>query len=166
MITIVQTDSTLEFSNRVSAGMRALVFLFGLIPLLAPYELIFKVRWGSYANPAFLFALAISLGALAVSVFFMFFALAAYSRRMFVDRGERKLVYGFSHSLQPYRERSYSFQDIAQIALEAHEWSDGPTTYSLIIHVSEGSQAGIGYFDDRETAGRYQSLLQDWISGA
>jgi hypothetical protein len=166
LVTIRQTDCTLELVNLVSVGMRVLVFLFGLLPLLAPYELLCKVRWGSYASPAFLFALTIALGALAVSGFFIFFALAAYNRRMYLDRNERKLVFGRGHVLQPYRERTYSFQDIAGVDIEAHEWSDGPTSYSLVVCMRDGSQAGIGYFEDRDTAGRYQSLLQDWIAGA
>jgi hypothetical protein len=164
IITIEQTGSTIELTNRVSPGMRVLVFLFGLFPLLAPYELLFKVRWGSYANLAFLFALVISLGALAVSGFFVFFALGAYSRRMYLDHSKRSLVFGRGHVLQPYRERTYGFQEIAVVDIEAHEWSDGPTSYSLIVHMNDGSQAGIGYFDECETADRYGSQLRNWIS--
>lgn len=164
MIEIEQTESTLELANRISPGMRVLIFLLGLVPLLAPYELLFKVRWQSIFNLIFLLALVIALGALVVSGFFMFFALAAYSRRMHFDRRIQKVVFGTSHVLKPYRERSFTFRDFSKVEIDVHDWSDGPISYSLQLHPVEGAPISIGYFQDQVQAERYLGLVQEWLS--
>lgn len=45
--------------------------MLGLVPLIAPYELLLEPRWHNYFNVPFLFAAAVSAGAGAVSAFFV-----------------------------------------------------------------------------------------------
>jgi hypothetical protein len=163
MISVKETETTLELSNRISIGMRALIFFIGLIPLLAPYELLYKVRWENDTHLAFLFAFVIVLGALAVSGFFIFFALFAYSRRLYFDRRRQKVTFGFSHALQPYRERHCVFRDLSSIEVEVNAWRDGPDSYSLLPYSRDGSKFSIGYFDERTRTDRYKDLIKEWI---
>jgi hypothetical protein len=163
LITINQTETTLELTNRVSPGLRVFIFVIGLIPLLAPYELLFKVKWNEYFNLAFLFALAISLGALTVTGFFIFFALMAFSRRLNFDLNRKVVIYGFNHALQPYREELYDFEDFAITAVEEHDSSDGPASYSLVLYTHGGSDISIGYFNERTQADYYRNMIESWI---
>lgn len=163
MVTTRQTGATLELNEQTTAGVRAFIFLAGLVPLLAPYELLIRTKWEDLFNLFFLVALFISLGALFVSAFFIFFALAAYNRRLVFDRANRSLTYGTSHVLQPYRECHYAFDQLVSVDVEAHDSSDGPQTYSLRLEARDGSRFGIGYFNDRAQVDGLRDSIADWV---
>jgi hypothetical protein len=134
-----------------------------LLPLLAPYQLLIETGWQIYLNLFFLFALLVSMGAMAVSAFFIFFALAAYSRRMVIDHQNHRVVYGDSHVFRPYRERSYPFEELASVEIDIHDWSDGPPSFSLTLRPKGNHEFSIGYFDQRAQAEQYRDAIAAWI---
>jgi hypothetical protein len=86
VIELVDRGDRLEIASPFPPGRRIVIFLAGLVPLIAPYELIWRVSWQTYWHPAFLFFALIALGAVAVSAFFVFAALAGFQSSMVFDR--------------------------------------------------------------------------------
>jgi hypothetical protein len=77
---VVETDSSLEIQDRMTLLMRLIFGLLALFPSLAPYELLILPRWHNYLNPVFFFFALISIGALAVSGFFIWAAVAGKNK--------------------------------------------------------------------------------------
>ena len=71
MIQVSNNGERLDVFSQMPSGKRLLFALFGLIPLLAPYELMLRVQWNDYGHPAFLLAAVISAGAVVLSALFM-----------------------------------------------------------------------------------------------
>ena len=60
-ITRLEAAKTIAFDKRVHPAIRVVIFLVGLLPLLGPYDLLFKARWETYLSTAFFLALFASL---------------------------------------------------------------------------------------------------------
>ncbi|RPI07310.1 MAG: hypothetical protein EHM71_10925, partial [Zetaproteobacteria bacterium] len=83
---LVERMDCLEIRSRMRVGMRILLAAFGLLPLLAPYELLIKIDWEHFVNPFFFLAAFISAGATALSAFLFFAAVAGLSSKIVFDR--------------------------------------------------------------------------------
>ena len=116
---ITQTGQRLEFDKHIRAGIRIVIFLAGLIPLLAPYELLVKIRWESFFNLPFLFSLLISIGALAVSIGF-FFALLAKREYLCFDARKSAVIYGWNTVVHAHRKSVYRLDEISELKLEVN----------------------------------------------
>ncbi len=156
---ITRAGQTLVFEKRVPPAVRVAIFLFGLFPLLAPYELLFKIRWESYFNPSFFIALLFSMVMLAASVFVVFIALFAQDHHVCFDGGRATLTHGWSDVLRAYRQTDYRFDELSAPALETHIWSDSPKTFDLLVRTRSGAKISFGDFKSREEALLYQELL-------
>ncbi|MBK9063901.1 MAG: hypothetical protein IPL89_12015 [Acidobacteria bacterium] len=130
---VVETADALEIESPMLVGKRILFFLLGLFPLIAPYELLLKPRWTGYANVFFLFAAAISLGALSVTAFFVFAAVAGIRSRMRFDRARGLFTYTASAPAMGTHTSRCPLDAIAAIEIQTHEWSDGAPSYSLNV---------------------------------
>ena len=141
---IVQAADRLEVNAPMPAGRRILFLLLSLFPLLAPYELIFRLRWENYLNFFFLFAAGISAGAVAVSAFFVWTAVAGLSTSMRFDK--RLGALGFTEEAPVLRRRTEEipFGAIADLRMEEHEWSDGPPSYSFEVVLRGGRTLRLG----------------------
>jgi hypothetical protein len=164
MYTIHQSGNVIEFSNKVSPGVRVLIFLFGLVPLLAPYELLIKIKWESYFNLPFAISLFIALGATAVSLFLFFFALMSMNQRLRFDGDRRVLTYGYNTAILPFMAKDHPFRKITALAVEVNDWGDGPTTYDLRLQVEGERKITFGNFEKRDDADRYHRVLKNLIS--
>ena len=76
MLKVIETKEEIEIQSLMLIRQGALFLLLALVPLLAPYELIVRPHWQHYVNVIFLFAAAISAGAIAVSALLAWAALA------------------------------------------------------------------------------------------
>jgi hypothetical protein len=83
---VVQTPDRLSVFAPLPVGNRILFLLLSFFPLLAPYELLFRIRWTNYWHFFFLFAAAISAGAVCVSAFLVWAAIAGLNTEMTFDR--------------------------------------------------------------------------------
>lgn len=164
MYTIRQSGNTLEFSNKVPIAVRVAIFLFGFVPLLAPYELLIKIKWENYFNLVFAFMLFIAVGAIAVSLFMFYFALMSMNQALRFDGDRRILTYGFSTALLPFMAKDHAFQKIKDLAIEVQDWSDGPTTYDLRLQLEGERKITFGEFAKREDAERYHQMLKVLIA--
>jgi hypothetical protein len=138
MINIIESKEVLEIQSPMPNGRRILFGIIALFPLIAPYELIIKINWQSYFNFFFLFALLISLGAMAVSVLLVWAAVAGLSSNMKFDRATQAFIYTYSAPVLPLRTVRYPLDAVDQLQVETHEWSDGAPSYTFTVTTNDG----------------------------
>ena len=141
---IARTPDELTVSAPMPPGRRFFFFLAGLLPLLAPYELLLRPRWENIWNGFFLLAFGISAGAVAVSAFCMFAAVAGLSTKMEFDKRRKVLVFTAEGLLVPSRKEEVPFSALAAVDVETHEWTDGSPSYSLRVSPRDGRTIGLG----------------------
>lgn len=139
MIQVSEDGERLEVLSRMPWGKRLLFALLALIPLLAPYELMWRVQWNDYRNPAFLLAASISAGAVAVSVFLWFAALAGLSSRMTFDSARSTFTYSTGAPIVPHRTLVRPLSSVESAHVQTHEWSDGGPSHTLMAKMSDGA---------------------------
>jgi hypothetical protein len=139
MIQISETPSRLKILSPMPVGRRIVFALIALIPLLAPYELLYRVQWNDYWNPFFLFAALICVGAVALSGLLLFVAVAGLSSRMVFDRMHSSFTYSEVAPLVPQRTRVFPLSSIESIQVRTHEWSDGAPSYSMTVRMEHGA---------------------------
>jgi hypothetical protein len=135
---VTESADALEIESPMPGGKRVLFFLLGLFPLIAPYELLLKPRWTGIANVFFLFAAAVSLGALCVTAFLFFAAVAGIRSRMRFDRARRAFTYAASAPAMGTRTTDLPLSAITGVEIRTHEWSDGAPSYSLEVRTGGG----------------------------
>jgi hypothetical protein len=135
---IVETADTLEIASPMLVGKRILFFLLAIFPLIAPYELLLKPRWTGYANVFFLFAAAISIGALALTALLVFAAVAGLQSRMRFDRARGLFTYAASAPVVPLRTAEAPLASIASLEIRTYDWSDGAPSYALSVALRDG----------------------------
>lgn len=155
---VVESGETLEIESPMRVGMRIVLFLIALFPLLAPYELLWKPRWTGFLNVFFLFAALVSLGALCVSALFVWAAVAGISSRMTFERGRGRLTSTAWAPVMGTRVTRCRLDAITAVEIETHEWSDGAPSYSLKVVASDGQafRTGSSWSRDEVAALRRQ----------
>jgi hypothetical protein len=153
----------LELFSPIPLGRRALLAGLSLVPLLAPYEFIIRVRWADVTHPFFWLAAVISLGALVVSGFLVLAALAGLESRMVFDRNQRRFTY--SESAPILRSRSWDFpiSAIEQVESATHKWSDGAPEYSLRVVMTGGVQFTSGSSWSREEIEHIRARVRSFL---
>ena len=144
MISVRDTTDGLEIVEALPAGQRVIFALIALFPLLAPYELIVVLRWHDYLNVYFLFVLLICAGALFVSGFFIWAAVAGLNFRLQVNLAQRMLRYTVTAPILRRRTNEYSFAAVKTVTIDKHEWSDGEPSYSLDIEIHDAERLRCG----------------------
>lgn len=135
---VVETLDRLEIASPMPRLKRFIFLLLALVPLLAPYELLMAPGWENILNPYFGFAALISLGALAVSAFLVWAAIAGIESTARFDRRRGAFTTVARAPVMPLRAQAYSFDDLRAVEIEATEWSDGSPSYSLRIDTADG----------------------------
>lgn len=144
MIQVSDDGERLDVLSRMPTGKRVLLALFALIPLLAPYELMLRVQWNDYRSPVFLLAAIISAGALALSVFLLFAAVAGLSSRMSLDAAHSTFTYSTGAPIVPRRTLVRPLSSLESVQVRSHEWSDGGPSYTLMVKMSDGATCDSG----------------------
>ena len=140
MIRVIEGKEVIEIQSYMPAGLRVLFFLLALFPLLAPYELIIRPNWHSYLNVFFLFSALISVGALAVSAFLVWAAIAGLNSKVRFDRAEGTLTYSAGAPIVRWHFRQCPIESIALLRVEKNDWSDGAPSYSFLTQITDGSK--------------------------
>ncbi len=163
MAAIIESRGMLEIQDPMSRGKRVIFLLIGFFPLLAPYQLIIRPNWESYFNPVFLFVAIISLGALAVSGFFAWAAIAGIDSRMIFDREQGLFIFQASAPVVPLKVDEYPLGSITRLSIETHEWSEGSPSYTFKVEMDDGHRFTIGTSWSRlpveELKGKVESYL-------
>lgn len=138
MLRLVESGDRLEVTSPMTPGRRAFFFLIGLVPLMAPYELLLVPGWETIFHPFFALAAIISGGALAVSAFFVWASVAGIESSAQFDRRRHTLTTLERAPIMPTRIRTAPLAELRAIELEKSEWSEGGPTYSLRMDLADG----------------------------
>lgn len=160
------TDGVIDLVSPMPVGRRIMFGLLALIPLLAPYELLFRPQWEDWRHPAFFFVLAIALGAMAVSALLVFAAVAGLEQRMRFDTRARLFTYWRRAPVLRARSESWSFASIERVVTAVHTWSDGPDSYSVRVVMDGGRELTTGSTDSRVDVDRYVTRLNHLLNAA
>ena len=147
---LAESASRLELRSPMRVRVRVLLAALALVPLIAPYELLVRVRWEHYLNPFFLLAAFISAGATAVSAFLFFAAVAGLSSRMVFDREAAMFTYSQEAPVVRRTKRVHALADVCGVDIGVGEWSDSAPTYHLAVSMSDGTVYASGYSWSRE----------------
>lgn len=139
MVHVTEDVHGLEVRDDVSRGQRVVLFALGLIPLIAPYELLIRPNWQENSfGILFVIALIIGLGALIISGLFFAGALLGTSTRLRFDQTRRRLIIDRRTPLLGQRSAVIPFDEIAALRLEEMTWSEGEPSYALIVQTRGG----------------------------
>ena len=123
----------------------------GLLPWLAPYELLIKPGWTGFNVMTLVFA-AISLGAIAISLAFIGGAVFGMNQTATFDLTSRTITHRYETAVNALRTKHYSFDDMTKSEVREHDWDSGPRTYSLEINFKDKHKILCGNFPSREEA--------------
>jgi hypothetical protein len=146
-------------------GMRVLLGALALFPLLAPYELIVKVKWESYLHPFFLLAAFISLGAIALSAFLLFAAVAGLSSQMVFDTGAGTFVYSSHAPIVRPALREYPLGAIVGVEVRERDWSDSAPSFHIGVVMDDGTVFESGSSWSRGEIESMGVRLRQFLSG-
>ena len=145
----------------MSTGLRVFIFLVGLFPWLAPYELLIKPGWTEF-NSVTLFSLIISLGAIAVSLAFIGGAFFGLNQALTIDINSRTITHAYESVAFPLRVKKYSFEQLKSIEIVTHNWDNGPSTHGLKFTFSDGHKAEPGSIDSWEDARKLKEKIEQF----
>ena len=129
-------------------GFRVFLFIAGLLPCLAPYELLIKPQWKEF-NLVTLFALFISLGAITVSLGFIGGALFGRNQTLRFDANTRTVLYAYESLIMQLREKRYSFRDVSSIEIFTHQWDSRADSFGLEIAFCDKLKVRMGDIRDK-----------------
>ena len=151
MSSISQTNGKIEITETMSTGVRIFLFIMGLLPWFAPYELLIKPGWTGFSIMTLVFA-AISLGAIAISLGFIGAAVFGMNQTVTFDLTARTITHRYETAVNALRTKRYSFSDMTKSEVREHDWDSGPRTYSLEIYFKDKHKILCGNFPSREEA--------------
>jgi hypothetical protein len=162
---ITQTADRIEFTERMSAGLRVFLFVVGLLPWLAPYELLIRPGWTGFSIFT-LFFLVISLGAVTVSLAFIGGAIFGLNQTLMFDRSSRVITHAYESTLVPLHVKKYSFTQLKSIEIAEHDWDSSPSTYGLKFTFSDGHHTEPRSLSSREEARQWKEQIEGWLGPA
>ncbi|HNC08212.1 MAG TPA: hypothetical protein PLX14_05870 [Anaerolineales bacterium] len=151
MPTVTQTNGKIEITETMSTGIRVFLFIMGLLPWMAPYELLIKPGWTGFSLMTLVFV-GISLGAIAVSFGFIGAAIFGMNQTTTFDLNARTITHRYETAVNALRTKRYSFNDITKSEVREHNWDSGPNTYSLEIYFKDKHKILCGNFSSRAEA--------------
>jgi len=137
-----------------------LLAMLGLVPLIAPYELLVTPAWTASRHPAFVFALLVSLGAMCVSGLLWYAAFAGLEERMVIDVRASRLAWTARAPLVAVRSVILPFDAIRCVDVVRHEWSEGADTFSIRIVSTDGRRIESGTDVSRERVEVYAQWIR------
>jgi len=149
---IERSSSRITFIDRFPPAQRFVLFFFGLLPLVAPYELLIEPSWKTGAVVFAFLPAVISLGAIAVSIIFIYSALFGAEQHITFDSGLRTIIHRSRPGLAGLREQRQPFGAVERIELRIHEWSDGPASHNIVLSILRGPELEFGRFESKEEA--------------
>jgi hypothetical protein len=153
----------IDFRSTITPAMRVLLLAGAAIPLIAPYELLYEPRWNSALSVFGVFAILISLGALAVSALLAAAALFGLNEHITLDSRRGVVRYACKAAVLRGHCHEFPMSWVKSVALVSHYWEDGPPTYDLVISIAEHTDVQAGPFDDLAVAERHRQRVEELI---
>ncbi len=166
MIQVSDNGERLDVCSRMPRGKRLFFALCALIPLLAPYELMWRVQWNDYRSPVFLLAAIISAGAVALTLFLLLAAVAGLSSRMTLDAAHSTFTYSTGAPMVPHRTLVRPLSSLESVHVRTHEWSDGGPSYTLMVKMSDGATFDTGSSSSRDDIEHEKARVEAFLDRA
>ena len=138
MLRVTESGDRMEITSPMPVGKRLAFLVLALVPLLAPYQLLIAPGWENITNPFFGFAALVSFGAMAVSAFLVWAAIAGIESTARFDRQRATLTTAARAPVMPLQTHTYAFNAVRAVEVETTEWSDGGPSYTLRIDTADG----------------------------
>ena len=135
---VTEEGARLHIVSLVGWRSRLLFAGFATLPLLAPIELMFRIQWHSDAHPVFFVAVAISAGALLLSLLLVLASLSALDRRTMIDATTGTFSCAASSPVTRSKSTTVSLAELEEVCVHSERWTDG-STYSLAFALKDGS---------------------------
>jgi hypothetical protein len=140
-----------------------MISLLGLLPFLAPYELLIRPRWQE-VNLVLIVPMVISLGAVIVGATFILAGVLGLNQTLRFDSFSKSVLYTYETAITRVRRKCYDFGDVRQIEIKTTDWDSRPPTYGLRVNFADGRKVEVGYFASQQEAqdclSRIERLLQ------
>ena len=162
---LIERANRLEIRSPMRTGMRVVLAVLALFPLLAPYELLIRVEWQQYMHPAFFFVASISAGAMALSAFLLFAAIAGLSSQMVFDKGAETFTYSAKAPAIRRIGQTHPLSEVRGVEVVVRDWSDGAPTYHLRVSVADGAVFESGSSWSREEIESIRAHVQQFLTG-
>jgi hypothetical protein len=160
---VFESEECFVIQTRVGRGTRIFIGLLGLVPLIAPYDLLVKARWNSYFNFPFLLVLIVSIGAVFIGAMFVFAAAFSMSIKITLDR--RTQIFRHSSESPTIRNKTeeHPLSHIQRLEVRETNWSDGPPSYNLQF-VMEGNKVyEVGPFNSLAEVDQTRQQVQRFV---
>ena len=135
-VSSISTEEVFRIEEGFGAGPRALLGLVGLVPLLAPLELL--VRPGiAVSEAAILLPWLVSAGAFAVGLPLLGVALLGIRRTVTVDMRDGLLSERVQGAFRLTWTRSQALARVAELGVEPEAWSDGSGAWWVVVRFED-----------------------------
>lgn len=145
---VSQSAGQIEIREPMSPVLRVFLVIFGCVPFLAPYELLFRPRWQEI-NLIFVVFLLISLGAVLVGGSFILGGLLGLSQTLRFTAQPPAISYAYESALLPLRRKIYVPAELSALEIHTHTWESRPETFGLKFAFADGTEIKIGDFSSR-----------------
>ena len=160
---VQESIDEIAFIEKVPNGVRIFLAIVGLIPMfLAPYELFIRSGWNGFSI-YLIISILISIGAFLVGGLFVAAGLFGLNQTFIFSAKSKTIHYSYESALMPLRKKTYKFSDIAKISINTHNWTDGPSTYSLQFIFKDGQKIETGSFEKRNEAEQSLNKVENLI---
>jgi hypothetical protein len=161
---LVEHAERMVVQSRMRFGERIVLAALGFLPLLAPYELLFKLDWEHFMNPFFFFAAFISAGATALSGFFFFAAAAGLSSKIIFDRHNATFSYFEKAPVSKRSRQAKPLSALRNVEVGVREWSDGAPAYHLNVVIKDGVIFESGSSWSRDEIEQIQGRVEQFLA--
>jgi hypothetical protein len=165
LLVVIEHCDRLEVRSPMGPGFRIVLMLLGVLPLLAPYELLVRIEWQDHLSPFFLLAALISAGAVVLSLFLVFAALAGLRSRLVFDRNASTLTYSYEAPVVKRTSRVYPLSAVGTVEVEQRTWTDGAPTYHLRVVMNDGAVIESGSSLSRDEVEAIRTRIERFTTG-
>ncbi len=135
----VDPPEAVSFEESFGDGARAILAIAGLVPLLAPWELLVRPSVSTF-DAATLLPWLVSAGAVAVGLPLLAVALLGLRRTVTVDPREGIVSELTQASFRLAWTRTQALARVSGICVEPEEWSDGPPAWCVVARFGDGTR--------------------------
>jgi hypothetical protein len=162
---VFESEECFVIQTRVGMGTRVFIGLLGLVPLIAPYDFLVKVRWNSYFNFPFLLVLIVSIGSVFMSAMFVYMGTFATSIKITLDR--RTQVFCHSSEALTIRNKTeeHPLSHIQRLEVRETNWSDGPPSYNLQFVLEGDKVYEVGPFNSLAEVDQTRDRVNRFLKG-
>jgi hypothetical protein len=158
------SDTQMILCEAVPNGVRVFLVVIGLVPIvLVPYEFLIRPQWDGFSTALGL-SILVCIGAILAGVLFLAAGLLGLNKILVFDATSRTMIYSFETALMPLRRKQAAFNEIKDLTVQVHDWTDGPSTYALKIFLQNEHSMEIGSYgskiDAEDMAAKIRMLIR------